>query len=429
MRTPGPLSRLWLGLVVGLAVLAVLAVLAGCTSSNTAPLGLDGRAVDSLLPGRVLARPWPERVTPTGPWSATLRGTGPLVAMTQLPGVVEGGLARATFELGSDDPRPSASVPARTGNLNLTLPDDSRWYPVTPFTVESDADLPFTSVSARAAKVDVVVGSLASALGPAGDQVTAVGTFVSPDGREVDRLVLPRGTRVGQDCAHEPPCPASSEVPRVTVAAERGQVLRGATGVEAGEAAVAGTVHVEALGHPWDGLVGALEGYPAGDGDGPRRDPGLTATATLADDGWTLAADAPAALQAWVDVWPVADTVLEGSSSVSGGGHNCLRDCVVRIRWANVGFATSQVLEADGLGSAGPTVGFDLNKTLGHDAGLGVRRGDQKVNLGGGGDIDSNQPPGEKVDRGLSYTPGTEVTIVLRGNFPDLPVRLAIPTG
>jgi hypothetical protein len=406
-----------------------VAVLAGCTSSNTAPLGLDGRPVDSLLPGRVLARPWPERVTPTGPWSATLRGTGPLVTMTYLPGVVEGGLARATFDLRSADPRPSASVPAGNDNPNLTLPDESRWYPVTPFTVESDADLPFTSVSARAAEVEVTVGSLASALGPAGDEVTAVGAFVSPDGREVDRLVLPRGTRVGQDCGHEPPCPASGEVPRVTVAAERGQVLRGATGVEVGEAAVAGTVRVDALGRTWDGLVGALEGYPAGDGDGPAHDPGLTATATLGDDGWTLAADAPAALQAWVDVWPVADTTLEGASSAAGGNHNCLQTCSVRIRWTNVGFASSQVMVAEGIGSAGPTVGFDLNKTVGHDAGLGVRRGDQKINLGGGGDVDSNQAPGDKVDRGLTYTPGTDVTIVLRGNFPDLSVRLAIPAG
>jgi hypothetical protein len=128
-------------------------------------------------------------------------------------------------------------------------------------------------------------------------------------------------------------------------------------------------------------------------------------------------------------VWPVADTTLEGTSNVSGGDHNCLRDCVVRIRWANVGFATSQVFEAEGLGQAGPTVGFDLNKTVGHDAGLGVRRGDQKINLGGGGDVDSNQAPGDKVDRGLTYTPGTDVTIVLRGNFPDLTVRLAIPAG
>ena len=418
MTAPGPSSRRWVGLVLALACLPAMA---GCSSSpNVAPLGLDGRPVDALLPGRVLARPWPERVTPTGPWSATLRGTGPLVTMTGMPGRVEGGLARASFSLGSTDPRTSTSRPAPTGSLGLTRPDGSLWFPIGSFTVESDADLPFISATARAAEVSVTVGSFESALAEAGDEVTAVGRFVDSDGREVDRLVLPRGTRLGRDCVSGQPCPTVSDVPRVTVAAKQGEVLRGAAGDgSGGEAAVAGTARVEALGHSWGALVGALEGHPDG----------LTATATLGPDGWRLEADASAALQAWVDVWPVADTRLEGGSTVAGGDHNCLQSCVVRIRWANVGFASSQVLVAEGLGSAGPTVGFDLNKTVGHDAGLGVRRGDQKINLGGGGDVDSNQAPGDRVDRGLSYTPGTEVTIVLRGNFPDLSVPLAIPTG
>jgi hypothetical protein len=395
-------------------VLVALAALAGCnatSANNTAPLGLDGRPVAGLLPGRVLATPWPERVTPTGPWSATLRGSGPLVTFTFLPGRVEGGLARATFLLGSANP----DRPASDQKSNLTLPDGSRWYPRGPFRVESGADLPFTSVSAQAAEVNVVVESLESALGPAGDEVTAVGPFVSAEGAEVDHLVLPRGTRVGEDCADGPPCPGSPSVPKVTVAAEEGQVLRAGSGTNLGEAAVAGTARVEALEHTWDGLVGAVEGY------------NLSATATLGPAAWSVEADAGAALQAWVDVWPVVDTALEASSGVDGGGHFCLGDCSLRIRWKNVGFATSQIFEAEGVGPAGRTVGFDLNKTLGHDAGLGVRRGDQRINLGGGGDVDSNLAPGGKVDRGLSYTPGTDVTIVLRGNFPDESVHLAIP--
>ncbi|MEA2931612.1 MAG: hypothetical protein QOI56_397, partial [Actinomycetota bacterium] len=236
--------------------LTVSAVLAACNATspaNTAPLGIDGRPVESLMPGKVLARPWPERVTPTGRWSASLRGTGPLVTLTSLPGRVEGGLARATFDLKSADPRPTAPEPPPPTNLNLTLPGDTRWYPLVPFTVESSADLAFTSAAARATEVTVVVGSLESALGPAGDEVTAVGRFVSPDGREVDRLVLPRGTRVGRDCADGPPCPATSDVPRITVAARAGQVLRAEAGAEPGEAAVAGTARIEAEGHTWDG--------------------------------------------------------------------------------------------------------------------------------------------------------------------------------
>ena len=100
----------------------------------------------------------------------------------------------------------------------------------------------------------------------------------------------------------------------------------------------------------------------------------------------------------------------------------------MRLRWTNTGWATAQIYEAEALGPAGPTVGFDLNKSSGQDAGLDVRRGDRKINLGGGGDVDSNQAPGEKVARGLSHTPGTDVTMVLRGNFPEVRVRLAIPT-
>lgn len=401
-------------------VLAALLLLVGCSQAdNSGPLGPDGRPVESLIPGRILARPWPERVTPTGPWSASLRGTGPLVTLTYMPGAIPGGLAHATFELGPPAGAGPAttSPPPPTSGLNLTLPDRSRWYPSGPFRIESQADLPFVSLAARGATARLAVGSLARALSLAGDRVTAVGTFTAPDGRQVDRLALPKGTRMGQDCGHEPPCPAATAVPAVTVEVPRGTIIAAGTGVEVGEAAVAGTVHVEALAHSWDGLVGALEGVT------------VSATAVFGIDGWTLESQADHALQAWVDVWPVADTVLVGSSGVDSGDHNCLRNCTVRVRWRNDGWASSQVLEAEGVGLGGPTVGFDLNKTLGHDAGLGVRRGDQKINLGGGGDVDSHQVPGEKVDRGLSHTPGVDLTLVLRGNFPDLPIDLDVPPG
>ena len=212
------------------------------------------------------------------------------------------------------------------------------------------------------------------------------------------------GTRVGEDCGHEPPCPAATDVPDVTVEIPRGTIIAAGTGVEVGEAAVAGTAHVEALDHTWDGLVGALEGVT------------VSATAVFGIDGWTLESQADNALQAWVDVWPVADTVLVGSSAIDGGGHNCLRDCTVRVRWRNEGWAArswrprgwDQAGRRWGSTSAGP----------GHDAGLGVRRGDQEINLGGGGDVDSHQIPGEKVDLGVSHTPGVDVTLVLRGTSP-----------
>jgi hypothetical protein len=395
------------------AVVGVLALLVGCTTVDDAP-------VAGLVPGRVLARPWPERVTPTGPWTATLRGTGPLLTLTSMPGAIPGGLAHASFELGpptSAVTAPTSAVPPTTvpSGLNLTLPDGARWYPSGRFQIESTADLPFVSLAARAQQAQVSVGSLEAALSGAGDSVTAIGRFSAPDGRMVDRLVLPKGTAVGEDCGHEPPCPVPVNPPVVTVDVPRGTIIPAATGAERGEAAVGGEARIEALDHTWDGVVAAIEGSD------------LSATAVFGIDGWTLESRAGNALQAWVDVWPVADTVLVGSSGVDGGSHNCLRDCTVRVRWRNEGWASSQVLEAEGVGPGGPTVGFDLNKTLGHDAGLGVRRGDQKVNLGGGGDIDSNLAPGEKVDRGVSHTPGVDVTLVLRGNFPDLPIDLDIP--
>jgi len=91
------------------------------------------------------------------------------------------------------------------------------------------------------------------------------------------------------------------------------------------------------------------------------------------------------------------------------------------------GIATAQVLEAEGSGPGAEGIGFDLNKTLGHDAGLGLRRGDRVLGFDGGEDIDSNLPPGGESDRELSYRAGQPATLVLRGNFPEVTVVLAVP--
>lgn len=92
-----------------------------------------------------------------------------------------------------------------------------------------------------------------------------------------------------------------------------------------------------------------------------------------------------------------------------------------------MGDATSQILEAEGLGPGAAGVGFDLNKSLGHDAGLDVRRGDRVIRFKGGADVDSNLPPDGKTDRELSYRAGQPATLVLRGNFPEVRVELAVP--
>jgi hypothetical protein len=301
-------------------------------------------------------------------------------------------------------------------NENLTLPDGARWYALGAFHLDATGDLAFTSAFAHDGAVTIAVVSLESVLAKAPDPVTAVGRFVSADGRQVDRLALPHSTRVARDCAPSP-CTPRTDVPGVSLAAGSATTLRGSTGAQPAEAAVAGSARAQALGHRWDGLTGAVEGTD------------LAATATWDGRAWSLTATAGGARQLWVDVWPVADTTLAVTSGIDGNVHNCLLNCSLRLRWTNTGWATSQIYEAEAEGPSGPTIGFDLNKSLGHDAGLGVGRGDRKINLGGGGDVDSNQPPGAKVDRGLSYTPGTDVTVVLRGNFPDARVHLAIPAA
>jgi hypothetical protein len=388
------------------------------STGSTVPVPPAGGA--AVTAGQVLARPWPARVTPTAAWAATVAGTGARVSLTTVDGVTPGALGQATFTLASADPRPSGAttVPA-ANNVHLALPDGSAWYPLGPFHLDTTGDLPFTTAVANDAGVTLVVPSLAAVLAKAPDPVVAVGRFVTADGRQLDRLSLPRATKVVRACPStaSTPCPASTDPPAVALAAGAGTVLRGSTGSQSGEAAVAGVAHAEALGHQWDGLVGAAEGT------------GLAATATWDGRTWSMTATVSRARQLWVDVWPVADTTLAATSGINSNVHNCLRNCDLRLRWLNTGFATSQIYEAEGLGPDGHSIGFDLNKSLGHDAGLGVGRGDRKINLGGGGDVDSNQPPGAKVDRGLSYTPGADVTLVLRGNFPDVRVHLAIPAA
>jgi hypothetical protein len=73
------------------------------------------------------------------------------------------------------------------------------------------------------------------------------------------------------------------------------------------------------------------------------------------------------------------------------------------------------------------SVGFRLATTTGHDAGLGVTRRPEVRNLKNGIDIPSELEVGKSIERGLSFEPGAEASIVLRGNFPAVTVPL--PTG
>ena len=355
--------------------------------------------------GRVAAQPWPGRVTPTGPWSASLEGAGPRFTMTAMAGAIPDALPEATFRL----PERTA-ITSRT--TNLTLPDGTIWHPKGAFRLEAAGPLAFTSVRARGDVVDVGVVSLPSVLSGATGPVTAVGTFVGPDGQRTDRLALPPSTYVGEDCGYAN-CSAPKDPPLVSLTRQPGASIKARAGTAPGEAAVAGSARASALDRSWDGLVGAVEGTE------------LTASATWDGQTWSLSASTTAARQVWMDVWPVADTTLSASSEFNPGRDNCFRDCPVRVRWTNSGWATSQIMEAEGVGSGSGSVGFGLIPSAGHDAGLGVERGGTKRHLGGGGDISSTQQPRQKVDRGLTTRSGTEVVLVLRGNFPEVRVQLA----
>jgi len=279
--------------------------------------------------------------------------------------------------------------------------------------LEGLGDIAFTSARVRGEKLTLIVPSFASVLGAA-PGVTAVGSFVQAEGAKVDRLALPPGTKVVEECQISGSAAPSLCPPVSTVAVEMVAIVGTSIRAEGdGEAAVAGSVRASALGRRWSGLVVAVE---AGR---------LRSSAAYADGRWTLTADGQAARQLWVDVWPVVDTTLRAASAPNSP--NLVNSYHLRILWTNIGFASSQVFEAEGVGPAAAKVGFSLNKTEGHDAGLHVRRGDSVRNLAGGGDVDSNQPPGRGVDRGLLAPAGTTATIILRGNFPDVSVPLAFP--
>ncbi len=410
-------------------VVACVMVLAGCSSSPRSVTGAG--AADDVPVGDIVGRPWPERVTPTGPWSASLEGDGPRMTLT-MAATVTGGLRGATLGLGRRDPDGPNTGPM------LRLPNGERWYPDEEFRLEADGDVSVPAVatdgdldtdgirSIETAGDEIVarfgfVELVAGATGP----VVARGSFFAHDGRAAAELVLPPGTTLAGSCWTVPAvtieptiplAPGECERPEdtpilATLSARPGMSIRAAG---AGEVAVAGRARTTALDRSWDGLVGAVEGM------------GIDASATFDGRQWSLTAQVGDARQVWVDVWPVVDTVLQARSFSTGPGVFD-RNRLLRVEWTNVGFATAQILEAEGMGPGAPGVGFDLNKTLGHDAGLGLRRGDDVHGLDGGADIDSNLPPGDETDRELSYIRGQPATLVLRGNFPEVTVELAVP--
>ena len=413
---------------VVVAVLA-LTVLAGCESGpRLVGGGRDVRDDD------VAGRPWPERVSPSGPWTGSFEGTGLRMTLST-GGTIVGALGRTTVDLGSADAdRPIAG-------RALAFPDGERWYPQQPFRLEAEGDLPFRptppdrvfdrerrfSVEAAGGAVNVRIG-FDELLAAAGGQVAVSGEFVRQDGTRVDDLVVPAGTVIAAACPDPVSttalpdgagCPAGAETEAdasdqslvVTVDAAKGMTVQSSGD---GEAAVAGDARATAEGKSWEALVVALEG------------PEITAAATYDGRQWSVTADAAGARQLWVDVWPVVDTVLQGRSFSTGPGFFD-RSRLLRVEWINVGDATSQIMEAEGVGPGAAGVGFDLNKSLGHDAGLDVRRGDRVITFKGGADVDSNLPPGGETDRELSYRAGAPATLVLRGNFPEVRIELAVP--
>lgn len=391
--------------VVALAVADVLLFVAASAGALTI-----GSNPGDALASQVKARPWPARVTPVGPWSASLEGSGPRFTLTAMAGSIPDALQEATFRL----PERTA-ITSRT--TNLTLPDGSVWHPKGAFRLEASGPVAFTSVRARGDVLDLGVASLQSVLAqaPAGS-VTAVGTFVGSDGQRTERLALPPSAYIGENCASAN-CSAAKDPPLVSLTRRPGATIQARGGSSPAEAAVAGAARARALDRSWDGLVGAVEGTD------------LTATATWDGQTWSLSASTAAARQVWMDVWPVADTTLSADSEFRPGRDDCFRDCPVRIRWTNTGWATSQIMEAEGIGSGSGSVRFGLTRSTGHDAGLGVERGGTRKHLGDGGDIFPTQQPRQKVDRGLTTKSGTDVVLVLRGNFPEVRVPLAIPFG
>ncbi|HEX6596009.1 MAG TPA: hypothetical protein VF045_03690, partial [Acidimicrobiales bacterium] len=385
----------------------------------------------------VLARPEPPRVTARGRWSATLEGTGERVRF-YAPVVAVDALSHTTVELSTSDPRPVTGaegyVRYSTGT-SLAFPDGTRWYPLSPFRMEgTGGSASLTSATAGDGAVrGTVDGSELARILAAG--ATASGRFVQRDGQEATTLRLPGGTRLSADCPGrtpgEVPTPCPGQAPaaagpvEVSIDARPGLRLQvDASGGESSagngeggvEIEVAGSVRAKALGRNWEGLVGSIE---ADD---------LKATATWAGHGWTVNASARSARQVWIDVWPVVGTTLEVRSGYDGGPHSCTGDCSVRLRYRNVGHATAQIFEAEALGGS-YSVALGIKQTGTHDAGLDVHRGGREINLSSGRGVDSHLPPGDYHDRGLTVTPGVPVTLVLRGNFPEVRVALAIPAS
>jgi hypothetical protein len=378
--------------VVALAVVDALLLAAASVSAFT---------IDPLV-SRVESRPWPARVQPTAAWSATMTGAGARFTMTSVAATIPGALDEATFRLPEAD----------GDRLNLTFPDGARWYPDGGFRLEASGPLAFTSGRGRGGALELDTESLPAVLGLAQGPVTAVGTFTGSAGQRVDRLPLPPTARIGEDCSG-PPCADPKLGPAVSLRAHPGLAVRIQGGGKLGEVAVAGTAQAGALGRTWEGLVGAVEGTE------------LTGTATWDGRTWAVAATAGGARQVWIDVWPVADTTVSATSGYDAGNHACFRDCSVRLRWTNTGWASSQILEAEGVGPGSGSVRFGLTQTTGHDAGLGVHRGGHRKNLADGGDIHPSLQPRGKADRGLTTKPGSSVVLVLRGNFPETRVQLA----
>jgi hypothetical protein len=264
----------------------------------------------------------------------------------------------------------------------------------------------------------------------------ARGRFVQRTGHEATSVHLPPGTRLSADCAGRSPAEVPTPCPGTTAPATAGPVavsIEARPGLElhvdgsgsatsAGngeggvEIEVAGRVRAKALGREWEGLVGSLE---ADD---------LKATVTRAGDGWTVKASARSARQVWIDVWPVVATTLEVRSGYDGGPHSCTGDCSVRLRYRNVGYATAQIFEAEAVGGSN-AVALGIKQTGTHDAGLDVHRGGYEINLRSGRGVDSHVPPGDSHDRGLTFTPGVPVDLILRGNFLEVRVPLAIPAA
>lgn len=376
----------------------------------------------------VVGRPAPERVTARSRWGATLEARAERLRI-YAPVVAVDGVRATTVNVTAVDPRPGT---AADGSVRyqpataLALPDGSRWYPMSPYRLDGPGDVPLT---VRGTAGGQLTGTTTLA-GLVGRGVDATGRFVSRDGREVGSLRLPSGTRLSPECAGPTPadvprpCGGAAETVGATVDAtglrveidDSRQPGYDGNGEGAVEVEVAGTVRARALNREWTGLVGSLE---ADD---------VSGTAVWDGAAWRVEVRARSARQVWIDVWPVVDTVLEATSGYDGGPHSCAGDCSVRLRYRNTGYATAQIFEAEALGGTN-AVALGIKQTGTHDAGLGVHRGGYEINLRSGRGVDSHLPPGDSHDRGLTSTPGVPVTLVLRGNFPEERVALAIPAA